>query len=92
MKKSFYILPAILIFSIFLISCGGEDASVTEMTDDEIDYIPALTEEDQVKQGEADKEYYQRAKAEGNPALCDKINFSDLKKLCLEKASEGSAT
>lgn len=88
MKKSLYILFALMIFSFFVVSCGKKDTA-TDVTLDENDYTPALTEEDQIKESESDKEYYKRAKEEGNPALCEKINFTDLKKLCLEKAKEG---
>lgn len=90
MKRSLYILFTLTIFSSLIVSCGKKDVA-TDVTLDESDYTPALTEEDQIKESDSDKEYYKRAKEEGNPALCDKINFTDLKKLCLLKAKEGEA-
>lgn len=90
MKKKLYISLASIFILAFLASCGGPKTTEgnPEVTFDESDYTPALTEEEQIKESESDKEYYKRAKEEGNPSLCEKINFIDLKKLCLGKAKE----
>ena len=86
MRKTLYLFCAVTVISLLLISCGGsEDGGETNMVIDESDYVEALSEEDQVKQGESDKEYYKRAKEEKDPTLCDKIEFIDLRNLCLQK-------
>ena len=72
---------------IVLTACG--DPKTTDdgpVTFDEDDYIEALTEEEQIAKSQSDKELYKQAKAEGNPAICEKIEFITLKKLCLEEA------
>lgn len=73
--------------SFVLIACGSPKTTDVDpnITFDESDYIDSPTEEEQVAQSQADKEFYKQAKAENDSSLCEKIEFIDLRKLCLQK-------
>lgn len=76
--------------SFALTACNSPKTTDADpnITFDESDYIDSLTEEEQVAQSQSDKEFYKQAKVENNSALCEKIEFIDLRKLCLQKNSK----
>ncbi len=78
MKHTF--LLSLIIFTVISFGACRKSEEV-----EEVKALPAPTEEEQAQKSANDLELYKKAKSEGNPELCEAIEFMSLRTQCVEK-------